>query len=519
MSERRAKNKLSIYLLKNDYSDNFLKENQGLHDYGNGIYTTYTPNNTPNWVTNFFVSQELDLTTKSVAALFKTKIDVNQVEKHFVLCFGTGHHKLNPDAYEKRFRLKTALSMGDVNQIRALNKKDISGSPKISQEQLAKLSTINSFGVDIQHDILQGITLSLNQKIFKKEQYGKTLVGRDSLNITVANNINNIHELLQILYAHYSNEAYKNKGYDWVDYISPVKTPDEINSLDNNLFHKIRESNIELNLAPPELIDWDNFQGFSADPVISDNTQFFDEIELKNFISEEDSVNINTIQAVKEIKINMILSEDNSIEKSWTLYNCINAEIDHDEKKYILSDGNWYKVEDNYLQELESWWANLNIQTSSLPDYTKFDGRHSEGRYNEIQSNDYELLDKKLVTIPHQSSIEVCDLYKNGNFIHVKIYKNSADMSHLMAQALVSSDLFLGNKRFRELFNEKLEDKLSENELQKPTRTMYKITLAVIHNKENFDLPFFTKVNLRTNMNHIEMLDLTCCIETIKGNY
>ncbi|WP_099225386.1 DUF6119 family protein [Listeria costaricensis] len=99
------------YLLKEGFSDNFLKENHGLKEYKENIFTAYTPERSPKWIKGFFVNEELNLTTKSVAAVFKKTITINNEEKHFIFCFGTGFHKLNPDAFEKRFGLKVALSI------------------------------------------------------------------------------------------------------------------------------------------------------------------------------------------------------------------------------------------------------------------------------------------------------------------------------------------------------------------------------------------------------------------------
>ncbi|WP_099225384.1 DUF6119 family protein [Listeria costaricensis] len=379
---------------------------------------------------------------------------------------------------------------------------------------LAKVSKINSFAVDTQQDILQGITISLNQEVFEKEKFGKTIDGRDALTITVINDITNIDELLELLYKYYIEQKYKSNGYEWIDYIEQVRDPGKMEELDSILLEQMKSSSIDLNLAPPELIDWDDFEGFSSE--IDDN---FDEIVLDKFLPLGKLEESDTIQIIKDIVVDLIGSEEQTIKKSWKLYNCINSEVKEGQQKYILTNGNWYKVEDSYLQMLEKWWKDLNIQKSSLPKYEKIHGKHNEGRYNEKQQENYEILDKKLVRLPQQDAIEVCDLYKDGRFIHIKIYKSSSDISHLMAQALVSSDLFIGNEDFREKFNEKLSNKLDEAEIKRPTREKYEIILGIITNKDNFDLPFFTKVNLRTNMKHIEMTGLKCYIEKIEGSY
>lgn len=131
MTSKLPKNRCSIYLLKKEFHNKFLRNGHGMTETSknSNIWTESKFSIKPKWVNNFFVGKELDLKTSSVAAIYKTSINIEGEEVYFVACFGTGYHKLNPDAYEKNFGIKTALSMGDINQIRSINKKDISGSP------------------------------------------------------------------------------------------------------------------------------------------------------------------------------------------------------------------------------------------------------------------------------------------------------------------------------------------------------------------------------------------------------
>jgi len=58
VKRKKAKTKLSIYLLKEGFSTNFLKENHDLTEDENiqGIYTGVISGREPRWVTDFFVS-------------------------------------------------------------------------------------------------------------------------------------------------------------------------------------------------------------------------------------------------------------------------------------------------------------------------------------------------------------------------------------------------------------------------------------------------------------------------------
>lgn len=388
----------------------------------------------------------------------------------------------------------------------------------MSQEQLARMSTINSFSIDYQKDILQGFTISLGDNNYSKEIYGKTIEGSDSFSIASTHNINNFHEILSTIYTEYKKESYKNNGYDWIDNISIVKDKSVKNNLDNKLIEVIKNKNIDLNPAPPELVNWENFDGFS--PKSKDtNATLNDEIDIADYFTDDEIAGMDNIDVIKKKHINLFESGNTTSSHSWSFYKCINSDVEIDGDRYVLTDGSWYKIEKSYLESVQTWWDGQNIKDSDLPEYTKTNSKHNEGAYNDSQSNNYEVLDRKLVQLAHRSKVEVCDLYKDGKFNHIKIYKSSADISHLAAQALVSINLFIDDLDFRMKFNEKLKEKLTQEEIESPTREKYSVVLGIISNKDTLDLPFFSKINLRANLNNISRIGISYSIERIKGAY
>jgi uncharacterized protein DUF6119 len=45
--------------------------------------------------------------------------------------------------------------------------------------------------------------------------------------------------------------------------------------------------------------------------------------------------------------------KDGTEPATWKVYRCLNAEIDLEQKKYILNDGDWYNVDGNYVISAE----------------------------------------------------------------------------------------------------------------------------------------------------------------------
>jgi uncharacterized protein (TIGR04141 family) len=100
------------------------------------------------------------------------------------------------------------------------------------------------------------------------------------------------------------------------------------------------------------------------------------------------------------------------------------------------------------------------------------------------------------------SRFEFCDLYdKSGKMIHIKRYSGSSELSHLFAQGLVSSELFLESEEFRSEVNLKLSNDCKIPDVsKKPDASKYEIVFAIISSSTKpgrKNIPFFSQVNLR----------------------
>lgn len=135
-----------------------------------------------------------------------------------------------------------------------------------------------------------------------------------------------------------------------------------------------------------------------------------------------------------------------------------------------------------------------------LPNYNHAD----EGAYNlslPAAIPGSTCLDRNL--IPYgggHSTIEFCDLLTaDRRLVHIKRYSGSAQLSHLFNQGVVSGELFVQEREFREKLNEKLPDgrKLADV-AARPNPQDYQVIFAIISKSNNpLEIPFFSKVSLR----------------------
>lgn len=127
--------------------------------------------------------------------------------------------------------------------------------------------------------------------------------------------------------------------------------------------------------------------------------------------------------------------------------------------RYCLHDGSWYRLTSDYAGRLRRRVEAILARDPGfrLPDWR---ADESEAQYNKRAANDRDgvCLDKQLIrTVAHPRGIEVCDiLLPEGVFVHVKHLDSSAPASHLLAQALVSTDALLDDGEARASLRERV---------------------------------------------------------------
>jgi len=264
----------------------------------------------------------------------------------------------------------------------------------------------------------------------------------------------------------------------------------------------VKEDFEKIWLAIPELVVWEEVRGFAfkfraedtkkAGPVLYQDL----EIEAWRKVARIDA-NL-TAEQLKHKKI-FVYWEDGRDPSSWNVYRCLNAEIDLAKKKYILNDGDWYNLENNFVQEVNDFYDSVPDSKIQLPPYAA----NTEPKYlTAVAAGNagYALMDRKEVMIGGgRSRVEFCDLYSSKReIIHVKMYGGSSLLSHLFSQALVSGNCFLHEPAFRVEVNKLLPPgfKLGSPK-DRPTASDYEVCIAVMSRvKGPLELPFFSKVSL-----------------------
>ena len=515
MAQKVTTNRLSIYLIK----DEFAAPQQILKNYDSlqlkkidGVGTLYFGEShkfRPSWIDNFFGQSLGEDAAKLFGASSKSilLISVNiskDKSKIFAIPFGYGWTFLNPGTWEERFGLKITLNVVDPNNLRRIDKKNMSSVPKDTSEQLSRDGVAADFGIDIEQDLIQSITGKS-----KEEGFGKSITGKDSLSVSVKVDLSNIKEFLIQCLKKYESDEYK-KDFGWIDQISEVKDPKTIEILSKELIDNIKNNKFDkVWMAVPELVNWADVSGFSYK---NNKKDLKNDIILTDYLSclpESGKSNLRLESFDRHIYCFSASSDE--FKHQWKALNCLYFEIVDDKKKrtYLLSNGKWYEVESDFAKQVNDSYLRLRDMATSvtLPKYK----HNNENDYNtNVAKSDDNIccMDKKLISYGGgYSKVEFCDLYtKDKNIIHVKQYGGSSVLSHLFSQGVVSGELLLADKDFRKKVNEKLSDdhKIGDPNV-KPDPSHFQIIFAVISSSpKQLEIPFFSKVSLRNAKRRLE---------------
>ncbi|MEW8692239.1 MAG: TIGR04141 family sporadically distributed protein [Candidatus Thiodiazotropha endolucinida] len=515
---------LTIFLIKKDKDDidSFLPDNESLDSYTiqNGsdtigyLFVKLPRSKPPGWgkfFKNYINAKDLGKAS-STGGVFVVRAS----ERWFAITFGQiGRYLLEPECWEERFGLLVSLNSIGQEQIKSIDKLTFDALATHSRVQTSQEAAWQEFGLDVEQDLVRAVTGTPSDP-----ELGHRLTGMDALRVSANITIEQLPGLLMQYQSQFNAKTYK-KHFPWVDQIAEVKGRYLKEELDSVLVEHIRAQNFERCwMAVPHMEEWSRIDGFrygsgKRHPMHHDT-------HLPEFLEEvRDPANV-TIERLRQRQVYCFGDDDQQINQ-WSVYRCIYCELDHGGSSYLLSDGKWYCVTRDFVQEVDEHFSQIERYSKEFPEYDD----DSEGAYNERVAagvqNSCVLMDKKLIAFGGgYNKFEFCDLYTlEKEIIHVKRYGQSSAFSHLFAQGTNSGELFHTQPEFRELVNQKLPASHRLNDSNKrPEPGEYQVVFAIVSDVEGPDLmiPFFSRLNLRSAVRRLEGYGYRVAIAKIPVN-
>lgn len=394
-------------------------------------------------------------------AVLVMRIDADGTTHYFAFTLGTGFLFLRPDAYVRGFGLRTALNVVfegddgtdaiDPARLRSIDAKRVGTTILRSRHQVSDSSSLEELDVDVRRDLLNGVTGAP----VDKSVWGPRITGKDSLTLSKPVRPEALDQLCLRLVQSYEAEDYKTR-FSFVDDMQLETDPMLRARLEDELVGLLQaELTDDLGMASPDLLDWEKvvvFQ-FHTDRR-GPNPVTRPEMRLPDYLAGLKSRNMFDALTAERLRSYDVFALDGAGQEVayWSAWRCIFGSLAVDGSTYVLDEGDFYKVSDDYLQSLSGALDVIPEWPLSLPGWPN---KQRENEYNTLvaeSSPDYLLLDRKTVKVArHTTQVEICDvLTADGVFLHVKRKSDgSSSLSHLFAQGFVSGDLFVSNADFR----------------------------------------------------------------------
>ncbi|MCU9951557.1 TIGR04141 family sporadically distributed protein [Pseudomonas sp. PDM13] len=469
------------------------------------------PKHSPPW-TKFFTSRrEVPGDAFGDSSTVGAALIISMLDSKFVLTFGSGFHLLQNEQIERDFGLRVTLNSVDPDKLRSLDKASYDHNPLNSRTQSSREVDIFDLHIDSETEMLYAVT-----GVSTVDVFGSHVTGRDALTLVVSVDMDGLVAILTEAIVRYKKKL--PEKFEWVDNVYRIRDAETNQVLDLELDDYLKAGKTAgFWVGEPEVVDWESQVGYSFDMysntprhVVLDMDDLFCHIAGKGLTLTADSLRLTTVHVND--------SEYRDV-KSWSAYRCLYAELTVGGEYYILRNGIWYRVDQNFVNKIDNYFVDLQPYGHTMPKYI----HDSEGEYNDYVASidgSYLKMDKKNVRVGGAyDKIEFCDLVKDVNdLIHVKYYRSSSTLSHLFAQGCVAAEVFVRDVEFREKLNGKLPAilRLVDSKTM-PDARKFKIVYAIATNKDiPKELPFFSKVTLKNSLRTLRALGYTvelCKIE------
>lgn len=444
-------------------------------------------------------------------------------DRLFVIPFGHARFLIRQELIEPAFGRRVALNLlyeeaevnRDWSRIRQVDARTIEANLRRSRVQRNRDTTFESFGVDPQRDLLDRI-VGVPRDM---DQFGRRISGGDSFRLELDMDFGGLGALLRRLLTVYGRTTYRDH-FAWIDRVRAVNDPRLLHRLRNRTIDLVMSGAAEIDLAPPEVVDWDRIASFTFE---IGNRAEHDDLRLNDYL---DAVQRSRTQELdyRRLLMHRVTARDGdgSVVVRWSVARTLFGEFELDGAHYILDDGNYFQVAEDYLAELNGFVAALAEPTTALPMTT---AATLEDTYNKalvLGDRNRLLLDKKTIQLAARTTpIEICDVMTvHGELIHVKRKLGSADLSHLFSQGYVSAETIHAGPELRTAIRTKINE---QAQLQRRDATKFcnlvgepfsSVSLTVVYailadwqGKPHGDrMPFFSKVNLRHHTQQISRM-------------
>lgn len=448
------------------------------------------------------------------------------VTRTMALSFGTAHHSLNLDAFERSFGLRVVLNAVARSNLRSVDVATLDATTFQRRVQASRDADLQGFGIDTDRDLLR-----LAAGSPKDGSFGRSLAGKDALTLNTKTSASDVMEKCEKALTLYRSTDYK-QDFGFIDFVSPVRERDLLDNLDALAFAELRRlvdgEASDLHITLPDILSPEEGAeiGYFGIGLKSGKKQAHGQLAIEDYAAELRTGRINeitdmaTLRASHEVRV-IVDGEGNKRQKR-KLYDCLVYELEHEGNVYVLFSGDWFSVDKAFHASVEAGFLRLVSSTPFVPSTSTANEREfidELDTHKTLLNLDQVKLNPTAVV---GGNLEPCDfLSTKKQFIHLKDGHGSAPISHLWNQGVVSAESFVRDDKFRRdlraavkkrqhKFRKSGFDTLLPDGRSKPNPADFTVVFGIMrfrHKKSGaLGIPFFSKVSLRAIAERIQLM-------------
>jgi uncharacterized protein (TIGR04141 family) len=521
---------LSVRLLRIGRTiDDSLRDNHELEERpseAGRLFVGQAPALPPTWFD--FVSGSRLVNQSCAAVLFLEVVpdEKRSATRVMALTFGTGHHSLDPDAFERSFGLKVVLNSVARSNLRSLDIATLDATTFQKRIQASRDADLQGFGVDVDRDLLR-----LAAGSPRDNSFAKSLAGKDALTLHTKTSPDDVIDKCKTALKLYHATDYK-KDFGFIDFVTPVRQQNLLEQLDAAAFAELRQlvkgNASDLHITLPDILSPEEGGevGYFGVGLKSGRKQAYTQIAIEDYVEELKAGQIADIADMAELRtsheVRVIVDGEGDRKQKRKLYDCFVYELTHKGDTYVLFAGDWFVVDHAFHAAVETDFLKL------LAKRTFVSSTRSKNERDFIAELDAHknLLNLDQVKLSPAgapgANLEPCDfLSTTKQFIHLKDGHGSAPISHLWNQGVVSAESFIRDEKFRIDLRKEVKKRQTQSKKtgfdvilpdgrSKPVPGEYTVVFGIMRDRYKrsgtISLPFFSKVSLRSIADRIQLM-------------
>lgn len=431
----------------------------------------------------------------------------------FLLPFGPGGRFLfHQDTIVRDFGLRVVASASGTATLRGIDVHSQGFRRLRARHQSTQGTEMTGFNFDPSRDFVNAMAgKASGGELSRMGIVG--LSGSDGLRFSAEISASELPNLCPLLLTHY-NDTSAFSRFPALGKLELIQSPSERGKLDKKLLAELLKKKpvVHLDFDPPDvldnLLDVIYFIGKKSDRQASDRLE-----EVKKALSKKEH-----LRTQLEKQRVYRLADDELISLTH-LYNCVSTELQLGDATYVLYQGDWYRVDREFLKELNEVIDDIPSSGLNLVGVYTEEKDYNEGMAAQLNGS---CLDRESIAPPGQDEVEPCDIFlKPLTFIHVKRNLDSSDLSHLFNQGLVSAELIQGNSSAWDSLHS-LDPSAIPKERPDSKLTVCYVILSErdrdkLGGQPNSCLPFFSKISLRRVARQLQLMNASLRLDIIKN--